>query len=135
MKTIFKFIYFLFFLFLISSCKKESVSVEPVIAIIGKWKFTKHVTNSSADKADFEHFSKLQRCGIDFIYEFKNDNSYIISGKDYCTGKIIAELNKNGYSVIGNVLKLGDVKGVITFSGNEMNFDTETTGVLTFTKQ
>jgi hypothetical protein len=135
MKTAIKFGFFFLLIFMIFSCKKETVSVEPVISIIGKWKFTKHVTNSSADKADFEHFAQLQRCGIDFIYEFKNDNSYIISGKNYCTGKIVAELNKNGYSVIGNVLKLGDVKGVITFSGNEMVFDTETTGIWTFTRQ
>jgi hypothetical protein len=135
MKTIIKFSFFFLLIFMIFSCKKETVSVEPIVSIIGKWKFTKHVTNSSAIKADFEHFAKVQRCGIDIIYEFKNDNSVTSSGKDYCTGKIIAEIDKNGYNVIGNVLKLGDVKGIITFSGNDMVFDTETTGIWTFTRQ
>ena len=135
MKTTNKFSFFFLLIFMIFSCKKETVSVEPVVSIIGKWKFTKHITNTSANKDDFERFAKLQRCGIDFIYEFKNDNSYIISGKDYCTGKIVAEEEKNGYSVIGKVIKFGDIKGIITFSGNDMVFDTETTGIWTFTRQ
>jgi hypothetical protein len=64
------------FMMILSSCKKTD-DVAP--SIIGKWKWT-GVNNKGLSATDFADFQGFQKAYSSFIYEFKSDNTYTISG-------------------------------------------------------
>jgi hypothetical protein len=64
------------FMMALSSCKKTD-DVAP--SIVGKWKWT-GVNNKGLSATDFADFQGFQKAYSSFVYEFKSDNTYTISG-------------------------------------------------------
>jgi hypothetical protein len=64
------------FMMILSSCKKTD-DVAP--SIIGKWKWT-GVNNKGLSATDFASFQGFQKAYSSFVYEFKSDNTYTITG-------------------------------------------------------